>query len=51
MRGICGAWLGHRGVFLFTAVFGVTFALYGLPLEAVAYPAGLCTSCWAGRWC
>ena len=28
--------------FVFTAVFGVTFALYGLPLEAVAYPAGLC---------
>lgn len=23
-------------------MFGVTFALYGLPLEAVAYPAGLC---------
>ena len=33
---------GIAAFFLFTAVFGVTFALYGLPLEAVAYPAGLC---------
>lgn len=33
---------GIAAFFLFTAVFGVTFALYGLPLEAVVYPAGLC---------
>ena len=35
-------WRVIAAFFLFTAVFGVTFALYGLPLEAVAYPAGLC---------
>ena len=27
---------------LFTGLFAVSFALYGLPLAAVAYPAGLC---------
>ena len=35
-------WRVIAAFFAFTAVFGVTFALYGLPLEAVAYPAGLC---------
>ena len=27
---------------LFVGVFAVSFALYGLPLAAVGYPAGLC---------
>ena len=36
-------WRVIAAFFAFAAVFGVTFALYGLPLEAVAYPAG--------RWC
>lgn len=31
---------------LFTGLFAVSFALYGLPLAAVAYPAGL----WALVW-
>ena len=35
-------WRVIAAFFAFAAVFGVTFALYGLPLEAVAYPAGLC---------
>ena len=35
-------WRVIAAFFVFAAVFGVTFALYGLPLEAVAYPAGLC---------
>ena len=41
-------WRVIAAFFAFTAVFGVTFALYGLPLEAVAYPAGLCALAGAG---
>lgn len=33
---------------LFTGLFAVSFALYGLPLAAVAYPAGLCALAGAG---
>ena len=33
---------------LFVGVFAVSFALYGLPLAAVAYPAGLCALAGAG---
>ncbi len=36
-------YMGHFAVLaLGTAIFGAVFALYGLPLEAVAYAAGLC---------
>lgn len=31
---------------LFVGVFAVSFALYGLPLAAVGYPAGGCAFCW-----
>ena len=31
-----------RAFVLFMAVFAVSFALYELPMMAVAYPAGLC---------
>ena len=34
--------------FAFTALFAASFALYGLPLAAVAYPAGLCLLLGAG---
>ena len=33
---------------LFTGLFAASFALYGLPLAAVAYPAGLCVLAGAG---
>ena len=33
---------------LFVGVFAVSFALYGLPLAAVGYPAGLCVL--LGAW-
>ena len=33
---------------LFTGLFAASFALYGLPLAAVAYPAGLCALAGAG---
>ena len=34
--------------FAFTALFAASFALYGLPLAAVAYPTGLCLLLGAG---
>ena len=34
--------------FAFAALFAASFALYGLPLAAVAYPAGLCLLLGAG---
>ena len=35
-------WRAVAAYFAFAAIFAATFALYELPLEAVAYPAGLC---------
>ncbi len=35
-------WLPLAAFLLFGGVFAVSFALYGLPLAAVGYPAGLC---------
>ena len=37
-------WRVIAAFFAFAAVFGVTFALYGLPLGAVLYPAALCAA-------
>ena len=41
-------WLAVAAFALFTGLFAASFALYGLPLAAVGYPAGLCALAGAG---